>query len=146
MIATNSIVVEYDLPQEPALVWRMLTEPVLLEKWLMRNDIAPVVGHRFNFHTQPQGDWDGTVWCEVLVVDPEKRLRYTWRNGDPNNTASGHTLDTVVTWTLTPDGSGTRLLLEHEGFRDQDRSAYEAMGEGWRTKVREWLIEELAAL
>ena len=114
--ATKSIVVDYDLPQSPALVWRALTEPKLLEEWLMRNDIAPVVGHTFNFHTSPKGNWEA------------------------------HELDTIVTWTLTPNGTGTLLRLNHDGFRDEDQFAFEDMGKGWRGPVHEWLFEELAKL
>ncbi|MBX6751380.1 MAG: SRPBCC domain-containing protein [Micromonosporaceae bacterium] len=43
----------------------------------------------------------------MIAVEPERLLRYTWRNGP---------LDTVVTWRLVPEGHGTRVLLEHHGF------------------------------
>ncbi len=130
--ARKSIVVEYDLPHEPEKVWRALTEPKLLEAWLMPNDIKPVVGHRFNFRAKPVGNWDGTVYCTVLVVEPAKKLRYSWKGGDDRLKDYGHMLDTVVTWTLTPTATGTKLLFEHEGFRDADAFAYEAMGGGWK--------------
>jgi uncharacterized protein YndB with AHSA1/START domain len=136
MSETKSIIVEYELPYPPSKVWHALTDSKLLASWLMPNDIAAVVGHKFNFHTKPQGGWDGTVYCEVLIVEPEKRLRYSWRGGDPGNKDYGHPLDTVVTWTLTPDGNGTKLLLEHEGFRDEDNFAYAVMGQGWREHLR----------
>ena len=34
----------------------------------MKNDFAPVVGHRFNL----RGDWGGVLDCEVLAVEPNR--------------------------------------------------------------------------
>jgi len=66
---TQSIEVDYDLPQPPEVVWRALTEPALLAKWLMQNDIKAEVGHRFTFQAPPiPGQWDGRVDCMVLAV------------------------------------------------------------------------------
>ena len=140
---SKSIVVEYGLPHTPEQVWRVLTEAKLLAKWLMPNDIAPKVGHRFTFTTKPIGDWDGVVHCEVLLVEPLKRLRYRWCGDAETLNGRGGGLNTVVTWTLSPGGAGTKLLLEHEGFRDQDSFAYEAMGGGWRGRVAARMSEAL---
>lgn len=71
-IATRAIVVERTLPYPPKKIWRTLTDPALISQWLMPNDFQPVVGHRFNFRTKPQGDWDGVVDCEVLEIMPAK--------------------------------------------------------------------------
>jgi len=64
-VVTTSIVVERTLPHSRQKIWRMLTEPDLISQWLMPNDFQPIAGHRFKFHTKPQGDWDGVVHCEV---------------------------------------------------------------------------------
>jgi uncharacterized protein YndB with AHSA1/START domain len=143
--ATQSIIVEYDLPEAPKKVWRALTDPKLLEAWLMPNDIQPVVGHRFNFRAQPVPGWDGTVYCEILEVVPEKRLVYSWRGGSRKLDGYGHEVDTVVTWelTLTANG-GTRLRLEHSGF-DPDSFAFKMMGQGWRGKIAERITQALSA-
>lgn len=141
----ESIIVEYELPEPPEKVWRALTDPALLEKWLMPNDIRPVVGHRFNFRAQPVAGWDGTVHCEVLEVVQERRLVYTWRGGAPKVDGYGHEVDTVVTWELSPaaDG-GTHLRLKHSGF-DPDSFAFKAMGQGWRSKIAERIAQILSA-
>jgi uncharacterized protein YndB with AHSA1/START domain len=111
-------------------VWRALTDSKLLASWLMENDLKPVLGHTFDFRSKPMGDWDGVVHCQVLEVVPNEKLSYSWRGG------SGKTaLDTIVTWTLTPNGAGTRLHLEHTGFTEGATFAYEAMGRGWREKL-----------
>ena len=128
----ESIEVDYPLEHSPEEVWRLLTEPKLLAKWLMPNDIAPVVGHQFNFRTKPMGDWDGVVHCEVLEVEPYTRFIYSWKGGSKKNETWGHELDTICSWTLspTPEG-GTLLHLSHSGF-EPTSFAYQAMGQGWR--------------
>ncbi|NBD07921.1 MULTISPECIES: SRPBCC domain-containing protein [Corallococcus] len=105
----------------PAAVWRALTDPVLHAKWWAAGDVRPIVGHRF---TLDMGAW-GQQPCEVLEVEPERLLRYRFAAG---------TLDTLITWRLTPEGSGTRLTLTHEGFNldsPMGRQAFEGMKKGW---------------
>lgn len=127
----EQIVVEYSFSQSPAKVWRALTEPDLLAGWLMPNDITPVAGHKFNFRSQPMGDWNGIVDCEVLEVIPGKKLVYTWNGGSSKNESYGHKLETTVTWTLEPQAQGGTLLkLVHHGFHPDD-FAFKAMGQGW---------------
>jgi uncharacterized protein YndB with AHSA1/START domain len=108
---------------------------------------SPVVGHQFQFHTRPVAGWDGTIDCEVLVVEPERRLVYTWRGGSSEIQGYGHRLDTTVTWTLsvTP-GGGTHVHLEHAGFTEADTFAYENMGNGWRDNVVGALTRVVAEL
>jgi uncharacterized protein YndB with AHSA1/START domain len=69
---TRSVVVEREIPHPPEKIWRALTQPHLMEEWLMKNDFAPVVGHRFNL----RGDWGGVLDCEVLAVEPNRTLSY----------------------------------------------------------------------
>lgn len=146
MAATRTITVEYDLPYPPTKVWRALTEPSLLAKWLMPGDIAPVIGHKFTMKTAPMGQWDGTVYCEVLAVDPGKHLSYSWKGGSDDNAEYGKPLDTVATWTLTEKPGGTLLLLEHSGFREQDEFAFTAMNSGWKSHGGTRLERVLASI
>jgi uncharacterized protein YndB with AHSA1/START domain len=140
---TKSISQEYDLPHPPAKVWRALTDPELVAKWLLPNDLRATVGHGFTFKAaEPTQWWDGIVSCEVLEVDPHKRLRYTWRGG-PESLK----IDTVVTWTLTPTASGgTRLELEHSGFLPSNPFAYDGAGKGWQGMAGKRLPALLAEL
>ena len=80
---TRSIVIEREMPHPPEKIWRALTQGPLIEEWLMKNDFQPVVGHTFNFRATPMPQWNGVTDCQVLVVDPHKRLSYTWNaSGD----------------------------------------------------------------
>ena len=114
---TRSVVVEREMPFPPEKVWRALTQPHLIEEWLMKNEFKPVVGHRFTL----RADW-GAVDCEVRAVEPNKTLSYTW--GDDH-------LKSIVTWTLIPEGTGTRLRMEQTGFRPDQKQAYGGARAGW---------------
>ena len=115
---TLSVVVERELPFPPEKIWRALTQPHLIEAWLMKNDFKPVMDHRFRF----TADW-GSVDCQVTEVDPNRTLSYTW---------GAFGLGTVVTWTLTPIGTGTHLRMEQSGFRPDQQRAYEGAKFGWQ--------------
>lgn len=126
-VTTKSIVVERTMPHSADKVWRALTTSHLVAEWLMQNNFEPAVGHRFTFRATPVPGWSGVTNCEVLEVDRPRRLAYTWGDGTESDTG----LKTVVTWTLTPEGAGTRVRMEHSGFRPQDERGYAGMGSGW---------------
>ena len=137
----RTIHVDQFLAHPPARVWRALTDPVVLARWLMPNDFEPVVGHRFTFRTEPRPEagFDGVTHCQVLEIEPERLLRISWRGGP---------LDTTVTWRLVAEGRGTRLLLEHDGFDPDDPAqqlARRIMGGGWRSNVLARLEATLGA-
>lgn len=141
-MSERTIEVDQFLPFPVDRVWRALTEPELLAKWFMPNDFAPVVGHRFTFRTDPvpSANFDGTVHCEVLALEPDRLLRIAWRGG---------ALDTTVTWTLAAEGTGTRLFLVHDGFDPDDpvqQFARRSMNSGWRSHPGQRLAECLATL
>ena len=115
---TRAVVVEREIAFPPEKIWRALTQPHLIEEWLMKNDFQPVVGHGFNL----RGDW-GAVDCKVMAVEPNKTLSYTWA-------AMG--LESVVVWTLTPSGTGTHLRMEQSGFRPDQQQAYQGAKYGWQ--------------
>ena len=121
---TRSVVVEREFPYPPEKLWRALTQPHLIQEWLMSNDFVPAVGHRFNL----SGDWGGVLDCEVLAVEPNKTLSYTWNftHADP-----AFDLRSVVTFTLTPTGTGTLLRMEQSGFRPDQKQAFGGARAGW---------------
>jgi uncharacterized protein YndB with AHSA1/START domain len=121
--ATRSVVFEKEFAYPPARVWRALTEGDLIQQWLMENDFKPVMGHRFQLRSTPMPQWNGVIECEVLLVEPQERLTYSWE-------ALG--LESVVAWTLTPTAGGTLLRMEHSGFREDQEHAYKGAGYGWQ--------------
>ena len=115
---TRSVIVEREISFPPEKIWRALTQPHLIEEWLMKGDFKPVVDHRFKF----TADW-GAVDCQVTAVERNKTLGYTW---------AAFGLESVVTWTLTPTSTGTHLRVEQSGFRPDQKRAYGGAKAGWR--------------
>jgi uncharacterized protein YndB with AHSA1/START domain len=76
-----------------------------------------MLGHRFDL----RGDW-GSVACQVLEIEPNRTLAYSWE-------ANG--LESVVTWTLVPSGTGTSLRMEQSGFRSDQEPFYQGAKAGW---------------
>ncbi|WP_437572120.1 SRPBCC family protein [Sorangium sp. So ce542] len=134
---TESISFEFDLRHSPEKVWRALTDPELLAEWLL-----PAVGFKldpgaaFTFKTQPYPGWDGTVDCRILEIEEHRKISYTW---------NVPFLDTVVTFTLTPTASGTRLSLEQSGFKPDQKQNFGGARYGWKMMGGK-LVELLARL
>ena len=91
----------------------------------MKNDFAPTVGHKFNL----RGEWGGTLDCQVLAVEPNKTLSYTW---DYAHDDAAYNLKSVVTFTLTRTATGTHLRMEQSGFRPEQKQAYGGARCGWQ--------------
>ena len=132
---TRDLHFEAVYPHPIEKVWRAITDPRAIAEWLMENDFAPTVGHRFQFRAPPQPGWDGVVNCEVLAVEPPHRLAYSWRGGG---------IDTVLTITLEPTAAGTRLQLAHTGFRGaRGLMVSMILGSGWKGIVRDGIPKVL---
>jgi uncharacterized protein YndB with AHSA1/START domain len=121
---TESLSFEFDLPHAPEKVWRALTDPALLAEWLLPVlDLRLEPGATFTFKTEPHPGWDGTVSCRLLEIEPQRKLRYAW---------TVPFLDTVVTFTLSPTPSGTRLSLVQSGFKPDQKQNFAGARYGWR--------------
>ncbi|MEO6710908.1 MAG: SRPBCC domain-containing protein [Planctomycetota bacterium] len=120
---SESIAFEFDLQHPPQKVWRALSDPVLLAEWLL-----PVIGFElepgvaFTFQAQPHPGWDGVVNCRLREIEAQQKLSWTWVVGD---------IDTVVTFTLTPTASGTRLSLVQSGFKPHQKQNFGGARYGW---------------
>jgi uncharacterized protein YndB with AHSA1/START domain len=120
----STVRIEVVYPHPPAKVWRALTDRRALSEWLMDNDFEPRLGHRFQFRTKPQPGFNGIVDCEVTALNEPRKLAYTW--------GSGPYTGMVVTWTLEELAEGTRLRLEHTGFRGlKGFFLSRILGSGW---------------
>lgn len=133
------IVVDEVFPHTLDVVWRTLTRPEMMGRWLRMAPVGfqPVVGTRFTYQTTPAGQWDGVIHCEVLKVVPNQVLAYAWKGGHESNVGYGARLDTVVTFTLSAVEAGTRVRMVHSGFElPKNETAYKGMSEGWMQVVR----------
>jgi uncharacterized protein YndB with AHSA1/START domain len=128
---------EVALDHSPQKVWRALTDPVLLAEWLL-----PAIGFKlepgaaFTFQAQPQPGWDGSVHCRILEIDAPRKIRYAWLVGN---------MDTVVTFTLAPTPSGTRLSLVQSGFKPDQKQNFGGARYGWKLMGGK-LVELLAKM
>jgi uncharacterized protein YndB with AHSA1/START domain len=139
-IVTQDIIVEEVFPHAPEVVWKTLTKPELMGRWLPMPSAGfePVAGKRFTYQTTPAGEWDGVIQCQVLEAVPNERLVYAWEGGHEGNIGYGSRLDTVVTFTLSRVENGTRVRLVHSGFvLPTNETAFRNMGEGWKRVVRD---------
>jgi len=122
---TDAITFEVELRHSPKKVWRALTDPVLLQEWLLPVlDFKLEKGAAFGFKTDPQPGWDGSVNCELIDFEEQKTISYTWRVGT--------FLDTVVSFTLTPTESGTCLTIVQSGFKPEQKQNFGGARYGWR--------------
>lgn len=123
----ESVAFEIDLAHAPEKVWRALTEPALLAEWLLpvlHGTLPLEPGSAFTFKIDPpQPRWEGIVHCTVLAVEQYRTLSYTWVVDD---------LDTVVTFTLTPTASGTRLSIRQAGFKPDQKQYFGGARYGWK--------------
>ena len=110
----------------------------------MPNDFEPAVCRAFTFRRpKPNTElhFSDTILCEVLEIQAEKLLSYSWTDA-----AFPGKLDWTGTWTLESDGSGTRLFVEHRGLAADDpihQQVRDLMTGGWATYLGERLAEYL---
>ena len=118
----RTLVIEKEFAHPPEKVWRALTQGALIKEWLMDNDFQPVVGHQFSFRATPVGTWSGVIESQVLVVEPNQKLSYSWGTLG---------VDTAVTWTLAATRTGTLLRMEQSGFGPEQDANYKGAKYGW---------------
>lgn len=123
----ETVTLDYELKSPIERVWRALTDPTTLSKWMLFEAInfRPVVGHQFQFRMQPDPSWAVIVDCEVLEVDNPHKLAYTW-------VVEAQAHNTTVTWTLTETGDGgTHLHFEQSGFESGAKQELGGAKSGW---------------
>jgi uncharacterized protein YndB with AHSA1/START domain len=134
---TRSVIMEKEFPHPPEKVWRALTETFLIEQWLMKNDFEPVEGRSFQLRNEPVPNWNGIIDCQIRTLEPQRTLSYTWGTLG---------MESLVTFTLTPTATGTRLRMEHSGFRSDQQASYKGAQYGWQKFLGELerVVGELA--
>src|SRR5262249_9176045 len=129
-------------PYPPESVWTAITDRRALAEWLMPNDFEPTVGHRFHFQVDPMPGWSNKYECEVVEVTPPKRLVYTWIHL-PKDASKPKPLPMTLTWELTPEGGGTRLVLVQTGIEVMGWWSRISMSFGWGTMLNRWIPKVL---
>ena len=119
---TRTVVVERQFAASAEKLWRALTQPHLIEEWLMKTDFKPIQGHQFTLSKNPAPEISVVIDCEVQTVDENKTLTYTW---------SAYGTETLVTFTLTPVEGGTILRLEQAGFPAANKAAIKGANASW---------------
>ena len=119
----RTVVIEREVAHPPEKIWRALTQPHLIEEWLMKTDFKPIKGQKFTLRNEPKPDVNVVVDCEVLTVEPNRALSYTW---------DAFGLESVVTFTLEPTPKGTIIRMEQTGFRPDQELAYRGAMAGWK--------------
>jgi uncharacterized protein YndB with AHSA1/START domain len=136
---SGALAFEFELHHSPTKVWRALTDPALLSEWLLTvTDLELAPGAAFEFRTQPHPGWDGVVHCRILEIEAPNRISYAWVVGEM-------ALDTVVTFTLLPTATGTRLSLVQSGFKPEQKANFGGAKYGWKM-MGERLVGLLAKL
>lgn len=121
--AIRTVIIEREVAHPPEKIWRALTQPHLIAEWLMKTDFKPVEGQKFTLRNEPKPNVNVVVDCEVLTVEPNRTLSYTW---------DAFGLESVVTFTLEPTPKGTIIRMEQTGFRPDQELAYKGAKAAWK--------------
>ena len=119
---TRTVIVERQLAAPAEKIWRALTQPHLIEEWLMKTDFKPVEGQKFQLRKDPTPEISVVIDCEVRTIETNKTLSYSW---------SAYGTETLVTFTLTPVEGGTLLRLEQAGFPADNKAAIKGANASW---------------
>lgn len=93
------------LAAPPEKVWRALTVPAYLDRWLM--PVSQTAGGSTAFSGEDRGDPE-RVLTSIVAAEPPHRLQWSWRER-----GAGALGDGLVTFTLTPtEQGGTHLTVE----------------------------------
>jgi len=115
----SKIKLEKFYPTSKETVWKYLVNDELLSSWCMPcNNFKLERGQKFVFEIPSNIFFDGTFYNKVMDYSRNTFLSYQCIAKKPK-------LDTIVSWTLTEKDGGTKLTLEHSGFR----------GLQWLTKI-----------
>lgn len=103
-------------------VWKAVATSEGLASWCMPNDFKPELGFEFTFKAKSMGNWDGIIHCEVMELDPPRKLGFTW---------NGNNMEHYVSFELTEIGDKTQFELIHSGWSKEFKMLRDMMYDGW---------------
>lgn len=102
----------------PEKVWEVLTDPEQMKTWVTDSELAVFSERKTGGRLQFKGDLHGIDYEDngtILIFEIGRLLRYTHLSkiselpDVPENYS-------MITFTLTPEGSGTALKLQQDNF------------------------------
>ena len=132
---SDDILASIDIDAPVERVWQVMTGEGLVEEWLGCLGYKAEIGHVFHMQQDrdkhARGDTSGATHCELLALDPPRRMVFSWYLPDMPKTQ--------VSIALTPAGAGTRAELRHSGWDQLEGDAIaairDALAGGWRSFV-----------
>ena len=109
---------ERRLEHPPERVWRALTDPGELAVWLVA---AAELEPRLDGAVTLRWVGDASATGRIVAWQPPEELAYTWDEGEG---------ESLVRFSLTADGDGTRVVLTHEGI-----DSLSGFGAGWHAHL-----------
>jgi uncharacterized protein YndB with AHSA1/START domain len=120
--STGAVLVEDVYDTDVADLWSALTVPHRLERWIAVVEGDLRVGGRI--HAVFTSTWSGPG--RIDICEPPRRLLVTMEPGTVG--------ETVIEARLTPDGTGTRLVIEERGLPLADLPGH---GAGWQAHAED---------
>lgn len=116
-LAKQKLQVEQDIFIQalPEKVWTIMTSPEGIKSWLGPKVYEPQLAGKIEFLVKLP-DHQERMFGEIVTLDPPNCFAFTWTQ----QIIGGATwpTPTLVTLTLTPEASGTRVRLVHSAFEN----------------------------
>jgi uncharacterized protein YndB with AHSA1/START domain len=126
----SSLLISRTYPASLERVFKAWTDANQLGQWFAPTDdyttqasVDLEVGHEYRIAITHKGGNIHTILGTYRLIDPPRKLVYTWR------WEGGPMADTLVTVDFAPDGDATKVTITHEQFTNtEDRDKH---NEGW---------------
>ncbi len=154
-MGADSIEREILIEAPPEVVWRVITEPEQIRRWLSDDaDVEARAGADGRLLWRPGGRGgtrESNLTVPIRVFDAEPYRRFSFRWNHPAGTAPDESNSALVEFSLTEEASGTRLRVIESGIRavsdgEDGRVRYRESHEaGWGRHLGE-LLDHVSGL
>jgi len=135
IVDETPVMVRRHLAATPQNVFAAFSEPRLVRRWLTPSPDITLTLLRFDFrqggtyrfgYELPDGR-TVIVGGSYRTIEPPSKIVFTWIIEPPDEHAG---IESLVTVTITPEGTGSKLVILHEKLTRPDAVARHALG--WR--------------